>query len=179
MAFKICIGDPKTKKTYQVEKEAVSLIGVKIGQKFDGGMIGLDGFTLQVTGGSDKEGFPMRKEVDGPLRKKLLLTGNPGFNPRFGGERKRKYIRGNQISDDIAQVNCKIVEGEGDIGLMLGIKKGEGDKKESSEAKPASSDTPASETDKEKPKPEEKPAEAPEKKPEAKPEEKKPEPEKK
>jgi small subunit ribosomal protein S6e len=123
--FKICISDPKTRKTYQVEKEAVSLIGVKVGQKVDGGMIGLDGFTIQVTGGSDKEGFPMRPEVDGSMRKKLLLTEPPGFHPRMGGERKRKYVRGNQISDEIAQVNCKIVEGEGDVEMMLGLKKEE------------------------------------------------------
>jgi len=125
MAFKICIGVPKTRKTYQIEKEAVSLIGLKVGQKFDGSMVGLDGFTLQVTGGSDKDGFPMRPEVDGSQRKKLLLIGNPGFNPRFDGERKRKYVRGNQISDDIMQVNCKIVEGEGDVEMMLGLKKEE------------------------------------------------------
>lgn len=36
--------------------------------------------------------------------------------------RKRKYVRGNTISDSNAQVNCKIVEGEGDIALILGIK---------------------------------------------------------
>lgn len=128
MVFKICIGYPKTKKTYQVEKDAPSLIGMKIGQKFDGSIIGLDGFTLQITGGSDKEGFPMRPEVDGSGRKKLLLSRPPGFHPKMKGQRKRKYVRGNVISTEIVQINCKIVDGEGDIELMLGLKKESGEK---------------------------------------------------
>jgi small subunit ribosomal protein S6e len=135
MVFRICISDPKSRKTYQIEKEAPSLIGVRVGQKFDGGMIGLDGFTMELRGGSDKEGFPMRPEMDGSHRKKLLLTGGSGFNPKKKGLRRRKFVRGNQISEDIMQVNCKIVEGEGDVEMMLGIKKEEPKEGEASEAK--------------------------------------------
>lgn len=69
MAFKIVISEPKTKKAYQIEKDVPSLIGLKIGQKFDGSMLGLSGFTLEVTGGSDKDGFPMRKDLEGFLKK--------------------------------------------------------------------------------------------------------------
>jgi len=133
MAFKIVINEPKTRKSYQVEKDAPSLIGLKIGDKFDGSIVGLNGFTLQITGGSDKDGFPMRIEIPGPGRKRLLLSGPPGFHPLKKGQKKRKLVRGNQISDAIAQVNCKIVEGEGDIELMLGLKKEE-KKAEKSEA---------------------------------------------
>jgi small subunit ribosomal protein S6e len=136
MSFRICISDPKSRKTYQVEKEAISLIGVKIGQQFDGGMIGLDGFTMKLTGGSDKEGFPMRPEMDGTHRKKLLLTGGSGFNPKKKGLRRRKFVRGNQVSEEIMQVNCKAVSGEGDIEMMLGLKKEEPKEGEASEAKP-------------------------------------------
>jgi small subunit ribosomal protein S6e len=121
MAFKICINEPKTKKSWQVEKDIPSLIGLKIGDKFDGSLMGLSGFTLQITGGSDKDGFPMRYDLAGIARKKALLTSGPGFRPTVKGLRRRKYIRGNTISADIVQVNCKIVEGEGDIPLMLGI----------------------------------------------------------
>ncbi len=161
MAFKIVINEPKTKKSYQIEKDVPSLNGLKIGEKFDGSMLGLNGFTLEVTGGSDKDGTPMRKDLEGPVRKKALLTKGIGFRGgktkkvhgkkkylKVKGMRKRKYIRGNTISEEIAQVNCKIVEGEGDVAMMLGIKKEE--------------------------KPEEAPAE--EKKPEEKKEEPKPEP---
>lgn len=121
MVFKICINEPKTKKSWQVEKDVPSLIGMKIGEKFDGSLIGLSGFTLQLTGGSDKDGFPMRYDLQGIARKKALLTSGPGFRPHVNGLRRRKYIRGNTLSADIIQVNCKIIEGEGDIAMMLGI----------------------------------------------------------
>ena len=121
MAFKICINEPKSKKAWQVEKDVPSLIGLKIGDKFDGSLVGLSGFTLQVTGGSDKDGFPMRYDLTGTARKKVLLSKGPGFKPFREGMRKRKYIRGDTISADIVQVNCKIVEGEGDIPTILGI----------------------------------------------------------
>jgi small subunit ribosomal protein S6e len=134
MAFKICINEPKTKKSWQVEKEAPSLIGLKIGDKFDGSFLGLSGFTLQVTGGSDKEGFPMRYDLTGTARKKALMSSGPGFRPTEKGLKRRKYVRGNMISTDIMQVNCKVVEGEGDIQTILGIqpkeKPAEGKKEE-------------------------------------------------
>jgi small subunit ribosomal protein S6e len=134
MPFKIVISEPKTKKAYQIEKDVPSLIGLKIKDKFDGSMIGLSGFTLEVTGGSDKEGFPMRPDLDGISRRKVLLTKSVGFRggktkkvkgknvyEKVDGMRKRKYVRGNTVSDSIMQVNCKIVEGEGDITTILGI----------------------------------------------------------
>lgn len=121
MPFKIVIGEPKSRKAYQIERDMPSLIGLKIGDTFDGSSVGLAGFTLQITGGSDKDGFPMRVELPGPGRKKMLLSGEPGFKPWRKGMRKRKYVRGNTVSEEIAQVNCKIVSGEGDVGAMLGI----------------------------------------------------------
>jgi len=128
--FKIVISEPKSKKAWQIEKEVPSLIGKKIGDDFDGSLIGLSGFTLQITGGSDKDGFPMRYDLPGSLRKKALLTKGIGFRGRkkikkkvykVKGMRKRKYIRGNTVSDEIVQVNCKVLEGEGDIPKILGI----------------------------------------------------------
>jgi small subunit ribosomal protein S6e len=121
VAFKICINEPKTKKSWQIEKDIPSLIGLKIGDKFDGSLVGLSNFTLQITGGSDKDGFPMRYDLTGIARKKALLTSGPGFRPKVSGLRKRKYIRGNTVSADIVQVNCKVIEGEGDIPMILGI----------------------------------------------------------
>lgn len=121
MAFKICINEPKTKKSWQLEKEVPSLIGLKIGDKFDGSPMGLVGFTLQLTGGSDKDGFPMRPDLTGTARKKALMSSGPGFRSTRKGLKRRKYVRGNTISTDIMQVNCKVVEGEGDIPTILGI----------------------------------------------------------
>jgi small subunit ribosomal protein S6e len=140
MAFKICINEPKTKKSWQIEKEAPSLIGLKIGEKFDGSLIGLSGFTLQITGGSDKDGFPMRYDLTGTARKKALLTSGPGFRSTVKGLRRRKYIRGNTISADIIQVNCKIIEGEGNIPVILGIQPKE--KKEEKKEEPKTEEKP-------------------------------------
>jgi small subunit ribosomal protein S6e len=130
MAFKIVISEPKTKKAWQKDIEAPSLIGKKIGENIEGSLIGLSGFTLQITGGSDKEGFPMRGDLDGISRKKVLLTKSVGFSGtkkirkvkyKVEGMKKRKYVRGNTVSDSIVQVNLKVLEGEGDIPTILGI----------------------------------------------------------
>jgi small subunit ribosomal protein S6e len=130
MAFKIVISEPKSKKAWQKDIDAPSLIGRKIGDKIEGSLIGLSGFTLQVTGGSDKDGFPMRYDLEGISRKKILLAKGIGFRGtkkirkvkyKVKGMKKRKYIRGNTISDSIVQVNLKVVEGEGDIPMILGI----------------------------------------------------------
>ena len=135
MPFKIVIGEPKTRKAYQIERDVPSLIGLKIGDTFDGSAVGLTGFSLELTGGSDKEGFPMRREIPGPGRKKMLLSGPPGFKPWRKGQRKRKYVRGNIISDAIMQVNCRIVSGEGDAGAILGIQPKPKEEKKAEEKK--------------------------------------------
>lgn len=121
MPFRFVINDPKSRKSFQKDIEAPGLLGQKINDRFSGDLIGLAGFELQITGGSDKEGFPMRPEVPGAVRKKVLISGPPGFHPLKEGQRKRKYICGNTISERIMQVNCKVVKGEGDIGMILGI----------------------------------------------------------
>jgi len=137
MPFKLVISDPKGGRSYQVEvkdPEARRLVGLRIGDKFDGGIAGLPGYELQITGGTDRDGFPMRPDVAGPGRKSVLLAGPPAFKPRQGGERKRKRVRGKQISDTITQVNTKIVKrGEKPLEEIFGTKqeeqKKEGDEK--------------------------------------------------
>ncbi|MEN3035696.1 MAG: S6e family ribosomal protein, partial [Candidatus Methanosuratincola sp.] len=36
----------------------------------------------------------------------------PGFKPREDGERKRKLVRGNMITEDIVQINAVILKKE-------------------------------------------------------------------
>ena len=121
MPFRIVINEPGARKSYQIEKDAPNLIGMKIGDVFDGSFLGLEGFKLQITGGSDKEGFPMRKDMPSQGRRPALLSAPPGYNPKKRGIRKRKLIRGNTVSLDIVQVNAKIIEGSGDVAAILGI----------------------------------------------------------
>ncbi len=141
MAFKLVVSDPKTKKSYQKEVSGEGILGKKIGDKVEGGSAGLSGYELQITGGSDNDGFPMRKDVDGTSRKKILLSSAPGFHPRMEGMRKRKSIRGNTVSDDTAQVNTKVVKyGKESLEKVFG-----GDKKEGGESAEGS-EKPAEET---------------------------------
>jgi small subunit ribosomal protein S6e len=111
--FKIIISDPETGTSKAVELEetrALPLIGKKIGDVVDGSIVDLPGHKIQITGGSDKDGFPMRPNVHGGVRRKVILSGGVGFNPKSEGARRRKTIRGNVITDEIVQVNMKIIE---------------------------------------------------------------------
>jgi len=111
--FKVIVSDPETGKSNVVELEearAVPLIGRKIGETIDGTVLGLSGHKVLVTGGCDKSGFPMRPDVHGGVKSKILLGQGVGFKPPQKGIRRRKTIRGNIITDDIAQINVKIVE---------------------------------------------------------------------
>ena len=111
--FKIIISDPDsgTSKTVELEEtRAVPLIGRRLGEILDGAIVGLSGHKIQITGGSDKDGFPMKPSVHGGVRRKIILGGGVGFNPKDKGERRRKTVRGNVITDEIVQINMKILE---------------------------------------------------------------------
>ncbi len=111
--FKIIISNPMSgvSKTIEVEgNRAAPLIGRKIGDIVDGTIIGMPGTKLMITGGCDKDGFPMRPDIHGGVKTKILLSGGVGFKPRDRGERRRKTMRGNIITEEIVQVNMKIVE---------------------------------------------------------------------
>lgn len=111
MAFKLVISEGKNSHQMEVEAaESKKLVGLKIGDEFDATLVGLNGYTLKITGGSDKNGFPMKKDVEGPRRIRSLLSGGIGFKPRRDGERRRKTVRGNTVSDDIVQINTVVAE---------------------------------------------------------------------
>jgi small subunit ribosomal protein S6e len=110
--MRIVISDPKTGKSYQIEiqkdQEAV-IVGKRIGDSLDGGLIGAAGYSLEFTGGSDTSGFPMRMDIPGNRKMAVLLSEGIGFYTKRKGERRRKMIRGNIFSNDIAQVNATVV----------------------------------------------------------------------
>lgn len=122
--FKLVISNPKTGIAKQVEisgGEAEILVGKRIGDEVSAKELGLnlreifgdesipEDAKLRITGGTDKDGFPMRPDVHGPRRVKILLSKGPGFRPREKGERRKKTVHGNTISPNIVQVNLKIV----------------------------------------------------------------------
>ena len=107
MAFKIVVSQKA--ETHQVEvDDTKALNGLVIGDEFDGAIVGLDGYTLKITGGSDKNGFTMKKDVSGTRRIK-------------DGVKRRKTVRGNTIADDIVQINTVVTEaGSKSIAEILG-----------------------------------------------------------
>ncbi len=91
-------------------QQATIFIGKKIKDKVPATVVGLPPkYMLEIRGGSDNSGFPMRPDIPGPVKKRALLSGPPGFHPREKGERRRKTVRGNTISEDIVQINTKLV----------------------------------------------------------------------
>lgn len=113
--FKVVVSDPKA-KAYQFDvsgAEANKFIGKAIGETVEGTVVGLPGYTIQITGGSDRSGFVMRKNVPGPKRQRLLIAEGVGYKPKDKGMRRRKFLRGREIAPDIVQINTKVV-GYGD-----------------------------------------------------------------
>jgi small subunit ribosomal protein S6e len=111
--FKVVVNDTKNGKSHQVQvsgHHANSLIGKKIGDEVDGIFVSLPGYKLQITGGTDKDGFTMRADLPGMGRRKLLLSESRGFIARENGMRKKKSVRGNTINQDIVQINMKVVK---------------------------------------------------------------------
>jgi small subunit ribosomal protein S6e len=118
------ISDPKTGKAYSLEldeSKSKVLQGLEIGRVIDASPFGLGGYKIEITGGSDKDGFPMRRDLKGSVRRRLLLFKGPGYRPKEKGLRRRKRVRGNVITPDIVQVNVKIVKrGKKSIEKLLG-----------------------------------------------------------
>lgn len=115
-------------KSYSIEldeKKSKSFIGLEIGKVFDAAQLGLAGYKIKITGGSDKDGFPMRSDVHGRVRARILLSSGPGYRPKEKGLRRRKMVRGRVITPEIIQINAKVVEkGEKSLEELLGKKGG-------------------------------------------------------
>lgn len=111
--FKVVVSDPKEGKSYQLTvsgQHANVLVRKKIGDEVDGMFLGLPGYKVKITGGSDRDGFPMRPEVHGAGRKQILVSESIGFHPTdYPGKRQKISLRGGEISPEIVQINTKVV----------------------------------------------------------------------
>jgi len=137
--MKLNISDSKSAKTYSVEadeKTTLTLLGKKIKDEVDLSFIeaGLRGI---ITGGSNKQGFPMIATLDQSGSKRVLLTKGIGFRPTRKGERRKKRIIGRIIDNTIQQVNLKIIAGTTKT-LEEKYKKPKEEKKEDNIPKPIS-----------------------------------------
>lgn len=124
MAFKINISE-KAGKTFKLESEAKTLIDKKLGETIEGKSLSedLEGYEFEITGASDKSGFPAMKNVEGFNKKRVLLTygkcmhkkprkegKKKSSTPRPKGLRLRKTVRGNMLSEDTTQINLKVLK---------------------------------------------------------------------
>jgi small subunit ribosomal protein S6e len=121
--FTVAVSDPESGHTYQIDvdgQDANRFIGRELGEEVDGAAVGLDGYSLELTGGSDTAGRPMRSDVRGAATKTILSAGGVGFEPTTDGERKRITVRGREVSDETRQINAKIAaRGSEDVDELL------------------------------------------------------------
>jgi small subunit ribosomal protein S6e len=109
----LIVSDPSTGKSQKFEVEDARMkpvYGKKIGETVEGNFAGLQGFKLKITGGTDKDGVPMRPDVHGAAKNKIVLSGGVGFHPPTDGARKRKVVRGNTVSNETKFLNLAVVE---------------------------------------------------------------------
>jgi small subunit ribosomal protein S6e len=121
--FTVVVADPEDGAAYQRAvdgQDANRFIGRSIGEEVDGGAVGLEGYTVELTGGSDTAGRPMREDIAGPALTSVLLSGGTGFNPTRDGERKRVTVRGREVGEETRQINATITaRGEQSVDDLL------------------------------------------------------------
>ena len=109
----LIVSDPDTGRSQKVELEDARmspLVGRRIGEVLDGSVANLPGHKIRLTGGCDKDGIPMRPDVHGGVKARVILSGGVGYRPKNRGERRRKTVRGNTVTADTIFLNFKIVE---------------------------------------------------------------------
>ncbi|CAB9503549.1 40S ribosomal protein S6 [Seminavis robusta] len=101
------------------EKRLQNLYERRMAQEIDGNVLGeeFEGYVLRISGGNDKQGFPMRQGILTNTRVQVLCKkGHKAYRPRRAGERKRKSVRGCVVGHDIAVLNLVVTQvGEKEI----------------------------------------------------------------
>ncbi len=95
--FKLVIGE-KSGKCHQIVvsgDNARFFIGKKIGDKI---------------GGAYYCGFPMRRDIEGPIRKKIFITSGVGIRNKNKGTKYKKTVCGNTIHEKITQISMKVLK---------------------------------------------------------------------
>ncbi len=106
--IRFVVNDPKTGKSYQKKLEENPYMNKKLGDKVSGADIGLEDYELEIKGGSDKSGCPIRFDMPGFGKRKALLSAGPCIKGLKKGLRKRKTVVGVIINQDIVQLNLKV-----------------------------------------------------------------------
>jgi len=150
MEFKLSIGDPKIGRTVKKvvsDKAAEAFLKKRIGEKISGDAIGFAGYEFEITGGSDYCGFPMRRDVRGTARKRILIVSGVGIRKNRKGRKVRKTVAGNTIYSKTAQINLKITK-HGSKPLVEEEKKEEATHKKKGDEKKVSEEERSTESNK-------------------------------
>src|SRR6266581_8983807 len=113
--FQLVVSDPKnriSKATTLEGPRAQALVGKSIGEEVDGKLLGIGNLKVKITGGTDKDGIPMRFDLQGGAKRRAVLAGGVGYKPTSKGERVRRLLRGRTVTEDTLQINSVIVSGE-------------------------------------------------------------------
>lgn len=99
---------------FEIEKKDESrLYDKKIGDQFDGGILGeeFSGCVVEITGGDDYQGFPMVRDYLTKKRVRPLLSkGDVGYRCRRKGVRRRKSVRGAIVSEETCVLSLIIIQ---------------------------------------------------------------------
>ncbi|KAJ5605651.1 hypothetical protein N7510_008432 [Penicillium lagena] len=104
------VDDERKLRPFMEKRMGTEVVGDSLGDEFKG-------YLFKITGGNDKQGFPMKQGVLLPTRTRLLLAdGHSCYRPRRTGERKRKSVRGGITGQDLSVLALAIVkQGEGEL----------------------------------------------------------------
>jgi len=117
MGLKFNVSNPETaqQKVLNVDDEhkVMHFYDKRMGMEMEGEFLGEEykGHVLKITGGNDKQGFPMMQGILRNCRVRLLFSkGMPCYRERRKGMRKRKSVRGCIVGPDLAILNLQIVK---------------------------------------------------------------------
>uniref|UniRef100_A0A8B9QCA4 Small ribosomal subunit protein eS6 n=1 Tax=Apteryx owenii TaxID=8824 RepID=A0A8B9QCA4_APTOW len=104
------VDDERKLRTFYEKRMATEVAADSLGEEWKG-------YVVRISGGNDKQGFPMKQGVLTHGRVRLLLSkGHSCYRPRRTGERKRKSVRGCIVDANLSVLNLVIVKkGEKDI----------------------------------------------------------------
>jgi len=104
------VDDEKKLRSVYDKRMSQEVVGDELGDQFKG-------YIFKITGGNDKQGFPMKQGILTNTRVKVLMgVGATCFRPRRTGERKRKSVRGCIVGADLAVIHMVVVKkGEEEI----------------------------------------------------------------
>ncbi|KAG8014768.1 40S ribosomal protein S6 [Nibea albiflora] len=104
------VDDERKLRTFYEKRMATEVSADPLGDEWKG-------YVVRISGGNDKQGFPMKQGVLTHGRVRLLLSkGHSCYRPRRTGERKRKSVRGCIVDANLSVLNLVIVKkGEKDI----------------------------------------------------------------